>query len=168
MRLYDLFMSGLAGEMLTKPEVDPVTERGALQEAQLVEARLDVSTGRLGLLFDLRQSLQLRTGNTGLLVFQGVSAFSWVGARRPTPRTAWTVVDSTADRSVAEFRFRLYLVPDGEVQISSARASFFAGDVPGLPEAPPNFLEDSDAAIAAAMPSMQSMFDPKHATGAGP
>lgn len=158
----------LAGRSLEalvgKPEMDALTEADALQEAQLIEVVFDAVTRRLGLLFDLRQALQLRSANTGLLVFVGVEEFTWAGVPRATKRTAWTVVGSTPDNSKGIVRLRLFFVPDGEAHVTARGAAFYVGDVAGLPPAPPDFLEDSEDVISAGMASMQSSFDTVHAT----
>jgi len=54
-------LRGLAGS----PEMDPLTEKDALQEARLNEVVFDALNMRAGLLFDLRGALQLRTAYTG-------------------------------------------------------------------------------------------------------
>jgi hypothetical protein len=91
----------LAEELLTRkarvadpPDMDALTEAGALTEAQLLDVRVHALTSTVGLLFDLRTALQLRGPNTGIVGVRGVREFSWSAEHRVTRRTAWNVVDS--------------------------------------------------------------------------
>jgi hypothetical protein len=43
-------------------------------------------------------------------------------------------------------------------------AEFFVGDIPGLPEAPPDFTEDDEETVAAGMPAWNAPFHPIWAT----
>jgi hypothetical protein len=45
MRLRDLFARDVAGALLGSPEMDPLTEKDALQEARLNEVIFDACTG---------------------------------------------------------------------------------------------------------------------------
>jgi hypothetical protein len=150
--------------LLGSPEMDPLTEADALQEAQLTEFLFDAVTMRAGLLFDLRQALQLRMGNTGLLVLEGVKSLEWAVSARSDTRTAWTLVGSTPENEQGEMKLTLFLVPDGEVHLLARGGAFYVGEVIGLPEAPPDFGSGSDDLIAAGMASMNSPFVPSHAT----
>jgi hypothetical protein len=51
-----------------RPEMDPLTEEDALQEAQLLEVRIDALRSSVALLLELRMALQLPTANTGILI----------------------------------------------------------------------------------------------------
>jgi len=53
--------------------------------------------------------------------------------------------------------------PDAEITLAARSAAFFAGDVPGLPERPPDFAGD-DVEVAAGMASMDSLYEPTQAT----
>lgn len=111
------------------PEMDPLGEQDALQEAQLVEVMFDPITRHLGLLFDLRQALQLRLGNTGFMTFEGMQQVSWSCAHRATPRSAWTVVGSVPDVQERSVKIELFFVPDGELQALGLGATFYVGEV---------------------------------------
>ena len=86
MRLRDLLDRDVVGALLGSPEMDPLTEKDALQEARLNEVTFDAVRGRLGLLFDLRGALQLRMAYTGLLVLGGVKNLA--GAANSVTRPA--------------------------------------------------------------------------------
>ena len=163
MRLWDLLTGDLMGALVGSPEVDPLTEKDALQEARLNEVIFDAVNRRAGLLFDLRGSLQLRTAHTGLLVLGGVEDLSWSSQRRRTTRTAWNVVGSLPVNEDGVINLKLFFFPDAELIVVARSAAFYAGEVPGLPDTPPDFA-DSDEAVAVGMASMDSLFEPTQAT----
>ena len=163
MRLRDLLTGGMTGALVGSPEMDPLTEKDALQEARLNEVIFDAANRRVGLLFDLRGSLQLRMAYTGLLVLGGVEGLSWNSERRRTTRTAWNVVGSLPVNEDGVISLRLFFFPDAELSVVGRSAAFYAGDVPGLPDTPPDF-DGSDEAVAAGMASMDSPFEPTQAT----
>ena len=76
-KIRDLFW--LPGRRLfaAKPEMDPLTEDLSLVESQLLGVRFEALTNAIGLLFDLRQALQLRSANTGVLIVNEVEQFQW-------------------------------------------------------------------------------------------
>jgi len=157
----------LAGARVTalvgSPEMDPLTEKDALVSAPLVEAVFDAVNMRVGLLFDLRVAEQLRMANTGLIVLGGVEAFAWRAERRPTSRTSWNVDASVPSNNDGVVNLRLIFFPSAELTVVARSAAFFAGDVPGLPDAPPDFA-GSGAEVAAGMASMDWPFEPTQAT----
>ncbi len=59
---------------------------------------------------------------------------------------------------VGRINLRLFFHPDAELTIVARSAVFYAGDVPGLPDVPPDF-SGSDEAVAAGMASMDSPFE---------
>jgi hypothetical protein len=163
----DLFMGARPADPLRKPEMDPLTEKDALLEARLNEVLLDAVNARAVLLFDLRGALQLRMAYTGILVLNGVERFSWVGSPRLTRRTAWNVVESVPINKDGGVNLRLLFFPEAEITMAARSAAFFAGDVPGLPDKPPDFAGD-DVEVAAGMASMDSTFEPTQATSIEP
>jgi hypothetical protein len=100
---------------------------------------------------------------TGLLVLEGVERFSWAGERRTTIRTAWNVVGSVPINKDGVVNLRLLFFPDAELTVVGRSGAFFAGDVVGLPDTPPDFV-GSDEEVAAGMASMDSLFEPTQAT----
>ena len=161
--LRELFGGAPLVDLVGKPEMDPLTEVDALQEARLSEVLFDAVCGRAALLLDLRGSLQLRMAYTGLLVLGGVEGFSWASERRTTIRTAWNVLSSVPVSEDGVFRLRLWFFPDAELTVVGRSGAFFAGDVPGLPDTPPDF-SGSVEEVAAGMASMDSLFEPTQAT----
>jgi hypothetical protein len=166
MRVRDLLAGAALSGLVGSPEMDPLTEKGALQEARLNEMVFDAVNKRVGLLFDLRGALQLRTAYTGLLVLSAVEDFSWNSDPRLTLRTAWNVVGSEPVNEGGVVNLRLFFFPDAEMSVVARSAAFYVGDVPGLPDTPPDFAGDDDE-VAAGMASMDSPFEPTRATFIG-
>ncbi len=150
--------------LAAQPEMDPLTEDGALQEAQLLDVRFDALRSTVGLLFELRMALQLREANTGVLVARGVRELSWsTGGRSPAPRFAWVVAGSTVGTANRLFELRLTgLRPGAGLGLVAESAAFFAGDVPGLDRIP-DYIEDDEATIRAQLAGWHSAFTPVHA-----
>jgi hypothetical protein len=145
-----------------QPEMDPLTEHDALQEAQLLDVRFDAARSTVGLLFELRVALQLREANTGVLVAHGVRAMSWSASPRSTARTAWNVITSAPRHAERLFGLSLVTTPRAQLELSAESAAFFVGDVPGLDRIP-DYLEDDEATIRAQIASWHSKFNPVHA-----
>jgi len=148
-----------------QPEMDPLTERDALQEAQLLDVRFDAMRLTVALLFELRLALQLREANTGVLVARGVRELSWTAGNRSTNLTAWTVGGSVPRNENRLFGLRLGLwpAPGAQLSLTAESAAFFAGDVPGLTETPPDYGDDDETAIRAGLAGWNSQFSPVHA-----
>jgi hypothetical protein len=146
-----------------QPEVDPLTENDALQEAQLLELRFDALHCTVGLLFELRLALQLRSANTGVLVAHGVHDLSWSAALRSTSRTAWNVVGSEPRAADSVFGLELSFSPEARLSLSASHAAFFTGEVPGLSDTPPNYGGADEPAIRAQLAGWNSNFIPVHA-----
>lgn len=146
----------------SKPEMDPLTEDDALMEAQVLEVQLDAMRGRAAVLLELRLALQLREGNTGLLIADGVTAFHWDASPRDTARTAWNVVGSAARAKDGIFEIRLGMSPRAELLLRARSAAFYSGDVPGLREIP-DYGEATDSELMAKLSQWGSKFTPYHA-----
>jgi hypothetical protein len=148
----------------SQPEMDPLTEDDALQEAQLLDVRFDALRSTVGLLFELRTALQLREANTGVFVARGVRELSWsTGGRSPAARFAWVVAGSAIGTANRLFELRLAgLRPGAGLGLVAESAAFFAGDVPGLDRIP-DYTEDDEATIRAQLAGWHSEFVPVHA-----
>jgi hypothetical protein len=146
----------------SQPEADPLTENGALQEAQLLDVRFDALRGTVGLLFELRLALQLREGNTGVLIARGVRQLSWAAEQRSTLRTAWTVGGSIPRNEDRLFSLELGLWPNAQLALVAESAAFFAGDVPGLDRIP-DYADDDEVTVRSQLAGWHSEFVPVHA-----
>jgi hypothetical protein len=145
-----------------QPEMDPLTEEGALQEAQLLDVRFDALRSTVGLLFELRMALQLREANTGVLVARGVRELSWTAERRSTSRTAWVVGGSIPHNEDRLFGLTLGMWPGAQLTLKAESAAFFAGDVPGLDRIP-DYMDDDEVTVRAQLAGWHSDFIPVHA-----
>ena len=123
------------------PEMDPLTEEDALQEAQVADVRFDALTRVVGIIFELRQALQLREANTGVLIAHGVRELSWSGSKRDEGLSAWPIGSSVPRTTGRLFSLSLGMwpAPGAELSLTAESASFFVGDVPGLADTPPDY-----------------------------
>lgn len=162
MRINDLVRPDLAlREGASLMDLSPLTQADMLQEAQVLDIRFDALTGVAGLLFELRQALQLEGASTGVLVARGVRVLTWSGGRREAPLTAWSIGSSVP--SVRDCLFDLSLVmwphPGARLTLTAEHASFFVGDVPGLPAAPPDYSVGSRGTVASQLAEWDSSFE---------
>jgi hypothetical protein len=140
------------------PVMDALSEADALQEAQLLDVRVCALTSTVGLLFDLRMALQLRTANTAVVVGRGVQDFSWSAEHRETARTAWNVAGSEPAGGDL-FSLSLAFFPRARLRLVSERAEFYVGEVPGLDPTPPDYGVDDEARIEAGLAGWTSTFE---------
>ncbi len=163
MKINDLLSMapGLRG-FASMPDMDPLVEAGALQDAHVVDVRFDALAGVLGVIFELRQALQLRAANTGVLVARGVREWAWSAPARDTPLAAWPVESSVP--TVSDHRFGLRLVmwphPGAEFTVNAESAAFFIGNAAGLSEAPPDYTEHDRMTVADQVATWDSLFEP--------
>lgn len=144
-----------------QPEMDPLTEVNALQEAQLLGVRFDALALTVGLLFELRLALQLREANTGVLTASGVRELSWSGPSRADDLTAWSIGASTprAEGGVFSLTLGMWPAPGAQLIVVAESAAFFTGDVVGLDEIPPDY----SAGVRDGLAGWDSDFIPVHA-----
>lgn len=165
MSIDELLRSSSRREHAAMPESDALTEVDGLQEADLVDARFLAGESSLALLFDLRTALQFRMANTAVLVLREVATFDWSCAEpRGRGRVAHYVMSSRPDVKAGCFALEMVCLRGWRLSAIASSAEFFVGDVPGLPEAPPNFIEDDESTIVSGMPSWASTFKPGWAT----
>lgn len=163
MKIDDLLLSDPAlRAYASMPEMDPLAEEDALQEAQVLDVRFDALAGVVGVLFELRQALQLREANTGVLVAHGVRELTWSGPSRDTTLTAWSIGSSVPQAKDQLFGLSLVMWPHPGAQLSltAESAAFFIGNVPGLDEAPPDYTDRDRAALGEEIAGWDSLFEP--------
>ncbi len=163
MNIEDLLSDADRRRFAAQPEMDPLTEAAALQEAQLLDVRVHALTSTVGLLFDLRTALQFMEGNTALLIARGVREFGWAAEPRASVRTAWNVVSSEPSVCDRVFSIRLGFVPSARLTLAAESAEFYVGDVDALSDTPPDYGGADDAAIRAGLANWCSPFSPVHA-----
>jgi hypothetical protein len=149
------------GHDVARPEADPFTEEDALQEAALVDVRINALSDAVGLLFDLGGALQLRMGSTGILIAQGIDQLRWVQTHGLRGPIWYSVVRSTSQVEGDRLTLGLDLVPDTTLRIRLRSGTFYVGDVPGLADGPPPDFTTADAdTLWSRMVSWESEFEP--------
>src|ERR1044072_4432688 len=93
-RIEELLLTAQGGQPASRPEFDPLTERDALQESQLIDVWVHAVASTVALVFEFRTALHFDETNTGLMVARGLRDFSWSGESRATGMTAWNIVGS--------------------------------------------------------------------------
>jgi hypothetical protein len=147
------------------PESDALTEVDALTEADLLDIRLMLSEVSVALLFDLRNALGFRMADAAALVMRGVRQVESTWGEPPRRgRYVHAVMSSKPTVNGHLFAFELGCLGGALVRTVAASAEFFVGDIPGLPEAPPDFIGDDESTIAAGMPNWHRTFEPEWAT----
>ncbi|WP_077490694.1 hypothetical protein [Sinomonas mesophila] len=162
MKIDDLLLlnTGLR-QYASSPEMDPLTEADALQEAQLLDVGFDALASVVGLMFELRTALQLREANTGVLIARGIRELAWSGPGRDTALMAWAVGSSHPQVMDGLFGLRLVMWPHPGAQLSltAESAAFFVGDVPGLSEAPPDYTDLDRTTLGQQVAGWESPFE---------
>ncbi|WP_100350233.1 hypothetical protein [Luteimicrobium subarcticum] len=138
------------------PDVDPFVEDDVLQEAQVLDARVDAVSSIAAILLDLRTALQFEVGNFAMLVVHGVRSAEWQTEQPPKPPTAWTVVSSRTTRPSGLVHFHLGMWPDAQWASEGASATFFVFDVPGIADTPPDYGSDGPTVVRAGLPHWSS------------
>jgi hypothetical protein len=149
---------------MAPPEVDPFRQPDALQEAQLLEARVDALSSTVGLLFELRTAMYLMEGNTALLIARGVREFKWSAEARLTGKTAWNIVGSEPLIANELFIFEIDFLPVSQMRLVAQSAEFYTGNVDGLHDQLSDYVEDDDVTVRANLASWRSSFMPLQVT----
>lgn len=149
-------------EHLPAMNPDPLADISSLQEAQIVDVRVRTLTGTVGLLFDLRQSLQYPDTDTGVLICSGVTGFAWDAPARETSLTAWSVGRAAAqtEGGALSVQFDLWPAPGATLALVCQRAVFVSGRVEGLDAVAPSYDRLSPAAAIPGVASWTSVFQP--------
>ncbi len=161
----DLLRSPARHSLGSMPEADALTEPGALQEAGLVDVRLDAIGGRIEFLFDLRSALQFRMADTAVLAVVGLRRLE-VDRTTTSPVTRGTpyVMSSVSKIDDGWLDFAVVCLGGWSVDVRGRGAEFYVGNVIDLPDTPPNYSEDDDEAIRRATQSWGSDLDADWAT----
>lgn len=146
--------------------MNPLTEKNALFEADLLDIRLNILESRVGLLFDLRTALNLRSENTGLLIGRGIHHLEWINdderIRKRSSHMTMTSIPKVQNNRV-EMLIQVFL--NAELRVQTNRVEFYTGRVPDIgDEQQPDFGMDDDATIRARMQTWESEFHPRTAT----
>ncbi|THG32927.1 hypothetical protein [Naasia lichenicola] len=150
--------------IIARPDMDPLSEAHALDEASLIDIRFDAIRSTAWCIFDTRGALEITSGNTALIVATGVNYLRW-DARTPIgKRTAWTIMEWNA--TIASNRIKMWggLEPWCDFEIAADRAEFYVGDVPSADEPAPEMAYANEASIDAGFASFSSQFRPLQAS----
>jgi len=161
--LEELLLDSARREFAAAPEADALVEAGALQEAALLDIRLNMVTSSAWLLFDCRGALQIEMGNTAVVVVRDVQSVQWSGGSRG-PRT-WRAVLGWTPRIVdGSLSLTADVSPGGLLEVVGKAGEFYVGDVPGCDDAPPDFVSASDAEVRSGLAQWSSEFELVHAS----
>lgn len=138
---------------------DALREDGALQEAQLLDVRFDAVNNSVGLLFELRTSLQYDDVSTGVLIARAVTDLTWTAPPRADQRTAWNILSSHVDQLADRLTLTLSTFPDGELRLVCGAMLFAVGTVPGLGDTIADYAEDDDATVREWTATWSSRFE---------
>jgi hypothetical protein len=162
MRLFELLVDPARRRFAAAPEMDALTETNALLEAQLQDIRFEVVSSTAWVLLDCRGALQIREGNTAVVVARGIHELVWHAEPR-APWKAWPVFGSIPRVDGQLWSLEVPAGDGGRLLLVAEAAEFWVGDVPGCDEAPPDFGEDDDATIRAGLAGWESEFEPMSA-----
>jgi hypothetical protein len=100
-----------------------------------------------------------------VLVMRDVGHVEWnCELPQGSRRVAHYVMSSKPGVQRNLFTLELVCLRGWRLSAVASCAEFFVGDVFGLPEAPPNFIEDDEETIAKGMPTWSASFTPEWAT----
>jgi hypothetical protein len=162
MRIEDLLMS-LDRPPIEAGSFDILRDQDSLEEAQLVGVRFDAIDRILGILVDLRTSLQIRDAEAALIVVRDVDRIAWENAPVFETRTSWTIMRSTSRAGRGSVQVQLQFLPDGRLNAVGLAAECIVGRIPQLPETPPDYNVDSDDLIRLRTPAWGSEMEPLRA-----
>ncbi|WP_375431493.1 hypothetical protein [uncultured Friedmanniella sp.] len=158
MSIFDLLIEPSRFDCALPVEMDALTETGTLLEAALLSASLDPTTGDARLLFDCRGALQLRNGNTAVVVVKNVSEFRWHAS--PRRGSTWHAVMSwIPSPHPAGLAITAGLTPDADLQIVGLAGEFYVGNILGGDKPPPDFTSSTPAEIRRGLASWTSEID---------
>lgn len=142
------------GETSNNPD-SILGEDDVLLEAQVVDLRFNAVDSSVGVIFDLRTSLQFRESNTGVLIAAGVTAVQWSAEPGRIGRTARTVVGSRVRTVASQTEIALSLSPDSTLTVRGSAIVFHEVDVPDL-DTIPNYVSDTDDEVQRMTPQWDS------------
>jgi len=144
-------------------ETDPFVDLGALQEAALLDVRIDLIRSRALMLFDLKGALQVRDGNTGVLVIDKLESLDSEMPVEPFDYHYPTVVGWVPSSLYGNVTIEIGLLSDASYRVVGQGGEFFVGNVPGMDEAPPDVLKANEDGILAGFQNWSSEFEPLQA-----
>lgn len=143
-------------------EVDALRDRDALQDAALLDIRVNGVWSSAWLLLDCKGALDIREGNTAVLVVHGLAELSWVSENDPPGRLNRAVESWTPTIVDPGWKLSALLWRNATLTVAARSGEFYVGDVPGGDDPPPDFGVDDDATVRAGLASWASEFSPHY------
>ncbi|GLW91988.1 hypothetical protein [Actinokineospora globicatena] len=135
-------------------------EEDSLQEVELVDVWVDTTWASVALLVDLRGALQLDEGNVGVVLLSGIRDLNWRFPGEQWVPMARTIIDSSFEVGTSITASVGMTAGGGTIGLRARRCSIWTGDIPGMSEAPPNYVEDPRDAVDRETPAWDSEFVP--------
>lgn len=155
MKIFELLV-GLHSQLDDVPlKMNPFYDRWTLQEAQIIDIRHDVLSGAVGVIFELRQALQLDEANTGVLVCRGVTDLKWNGVLREG-LTAWSVIGLDVQFRGEILNLQFGIFPDADLVLIARSAEFYVVDVPSIGNIPSDYTETDRIGVSRAVADWNS------------
>lgn len=141
MRVNDI-LSGVPFAAPDLPDAEnPFLHSELFVHAQVTRILVDVMTGTVGILLELRQADRL-PANTALLRVKGVAQQNWIATATVNEFTAWSITGATIHQRAGEFQFVAQCLPAGAVRVVGSAAEFILLEAAALASAPPDYLND--------------------------
>lgn len=145
-------------------EVDALRCPGALEDSALLDVRISGVWPRAWLLFDCKGALDVRQGNTAVLVAHGLRTISWKSDGDPPGRLNRAVGIWQPTVGNSEWHLQVSLWRNVTLELTARSAEFYVGNVPGGDDPPPDFGTATDDEIRAGLADWSSEFEPEYAT----
>lgn len=143
-------------------EVDALRDRDALQDAALLDIRVSGVWSCAWLLLDCKGALNIRDGNTAVLVVHGLDELTWVSESDPPGRLNRAVESWTPTIKNPGWGLSAMLWRNATLTVAARSGEFYVGDVPGGDDPPPDFVVEDDATVRARLASWASDFSPHY------
>jgi hypothetical protein len=128
-----------------------------MQEAVIVDMRLNPVRSSVWLLADTRIALQQDDGNTAAFSFEDVTAVTWIDEQPTASRRAAVVLEWTVRQVGGTLEVTVGTTPRATLKLRARRVYCYLGDAIGIGGVP-DFLEVDEAALARHQPAWSSQF----------
>ena len=137
--------------------VNPLRDPQVLREAYFVHICHDVVHSRVQVILDCRFAAGFTEANTGLLILEGVSDFTWHVDRHGRDGVEYTIGRWSPNLAAdGDWSVLVLFERNGELVLKGRRARFFLLDVPGMDDAPPDFGSATAEEVRAGLPDWDS------------
>lgn len=141
MRVNDV-LSGVPFAAPALPDAEnPFRNTALFTDAQVTRILVDVMTGTVGILLELRQADHL-PANTALLRVTGVAQQNWICTATANEFTAWSITGATVHQRPGEFQFAAQCLPAGALRVVGSSAEFILLEAAAFAAVPPDYRSD--------------------------